>query len=284
MNPHAARAPHPTHAAHVARAAVLALHDELALTPKPGLVSFENTGSHGDMDAQTFMRSLRALRHYFHHIAAAGASGAGFATLEALGIAAERRMLAATGGINTHRGAIFLLGLMCAGLGATIASSTASPTATRLRDTVARRWGDALAARCGRPSLSHGRLAARRHGLRSANDEAAAGFPTLFDVAWPAHRHARAQGLDDRATRLHVFFHTLAALDDTNLVHRGGLAGLRDAQRAAQGFVDAGGAMHPDAVPHARAIHEAFVARRLSPGGSADVLAAVCLLERAGVR
>jgi len=259
----------------IGHAATAALHDELALEPKPGLVSFANSGSHTDMDAGTFMRSLFALRHYFPQIAAAGAAGAGFPVLEALGIAAERRMLRATGGINTHRGAIFLLGLLCAGLGRATAEGVAR--SHDVREAIADAWGPALRARLVRAGDSNGRRAARRHGLRSAGDEAAAGFPVLFETALPA---LRQPGLDGPSARLQALFHTMAELDDTNVAHRGGLEGLRYVQRAARGFLDAGGAARPDGVAHARAIHEAFVARRLSPGGAADVLAAACLLDR----
>src|SRR3954462_2200459 len=91
-------------AAPIGRAAVRALYAELALSPKPGLVSPLDSGAHDDMDMTTFMRSLFALRGYFCAIAAAGAAGAAFPALQALGIAAERRMLEATRGINTHRG------------------------------------------------------------------------------------------------------------------------------------------------------------------------------------
>ena len=101
----------------IGRAAIRALYAELALHPKPGLVSPLDSGSHDDMDMTTFMRSLFALRGYYRDIAAAGARGADFAMLQALGIAAERRMLAATGGVNTHRGAIFGLGLLTAAAG-----------------------------------------------------------------------------------------------------------------------------------------------------------------------
>ena len=101
----------------IGRAATLALHDELALSPKPGLVTLTDRGSHADMDAHTFMRSLFALRGYFVRIAELGHGGAPFEALEQCGIAAEARMLAATGGVNTHRGAIFMLGLLCASAG-----------------------------------------------------------------------------------------------------------------------------------------------------------------------
>src|SRR5437870_9238230 len=80
----------------IGRAATLALYDELALSPKPGLVTLTDSGSHADMDAHTFMRSLFALRSYFVRIAALGAEGAPFEALQQCGIEAEARMLAAT--------------------------------------------------------------------------------------------------------------------------------------------------------------------------------------------
>lgn len=268
-------------AAAIGRAATAALHDELALAPKPGLVSFVDTGSHDDMDAHTFMRSLFALRGYFVRIADLGAARAPFADLEACGLQAEQRMLAATGGVNTHRGAIFLLGLLCAAAGAVQADGRAL-SGTALRAAVRTHWGDALAARCARPSRLPGGIAARRHGLRSASQEAALGFPVLFETVVPAWGAARAQGLAGERLRLQVFFATLAVLDDSNLAHRGGLDGLRFARARAQGFLAAGGAARPDATAHAWAIHRDFVARRLSPGGCADLLAAACWLQRVG--
>ncbi len=261
------------------RAAIVSLYDELALESKPGLVSFADAGSHDDMDAGTFLRSLFALRHFFPHVAAQGARGAAFAPLETLGIAAEARMLRATGGVNTHRGAIFTLGLLCAAAGATHAAGLACDAAN-LRATLLARWGGALAARASRASDSHGLRAARAHGLRGAGDEAAQGLPTLFEHVLPALRAARHAGADDRGARLHALFTAMAELADTNLVHRGGLPGLRFAQHRAREFLADGGGLTADAPARAERVHALFVERRLSPGGAADLLAAACWIER----
>ena len=83
------------------------LYQELALYPKPGLVSFRDSGAHRDMNVATFMRSLFSLRGYAAAITAAGIREAKFDELQRLGLAAESRVLSATRGINTHRGAIF---------------------------------------------------------------------------------------------------------------------------------------------------------------------------------
>lgn len=260
----------------IGRAAITALYDELALAPKPGLVSFVDTGSHRDMDAQTFMRSLFSLRHYFVRIAMLGARLEPFEALQSLGVIAEARMLQATAGINTHRGAVFSLGLLSAAAGA----GQGRLRATGLRSALLLNWGEALQARRQRPSASNGHRAAKQLGLRGVGEEAALGFPVLFEHAVPALAHARQQGLGDQPARLQTFFEIMARLDDTNLAHRGGLAGLRFAQQQAREFLEAGGAARPDALAHAQRIHEAFVARNLSPGGAADVLAAAGLVER----
>ncbi|MDH0867329.1 triphosphoribosyl-dephospho-CoA synthase MdcB [Mitsuaria sp. GD03876] len=265
----------------IGRAAAVALHDELVLSPKPGLVTLTSTGSHRDMDARTFIRSISSLRGYFVRIAHLGMGDAAFPALERAGIEAEARMLEATGGVNTHRGAIFQLGLLCAAAGAVVASGrTMTPAA--IRSALIAHWGEALRHRAQRPSTLPGGIAARRLGLRSASEEAALGFPAVFEVGVPAMRAAIARGLTRERAQLDTLFHLMAALDDSNLAHRGGLEGLRFAQRAAKAFLEGGGAAHPAAIHRAEAIARDFEARRLSPGGSADMLAAVCWMQRLG--
>lgn len=276
MNPRAAPIAETPTAQEIGRAAVLSLYDELALSPKPGLVTLTCRGSHDDMDAKTFLRSILALRGYFVRIAELGAVGAPFEALERCGIDAEARMLRATGGVNTHRGAIFMLGLLCASAGAV--GRRVAPEA--LRATLRMRWGEALSKRAERTSSLPGGIAARRYQLRSASAEAALGFPTLFETAAPALRHGLVRGLSRTQAQLDTLFATMAVLDDSNLAHRGGLPGLRHAQQAARAFIAAGGAGHLDGLAAAEAMAQDFVRRRLSPGGSADTLAAACWLQR----
>ena len=171
-------------AAPIGRAAIRALYAELALHPKPGLVSPLDSGSHDDMDMTTFMRSLFALRGYYRDIAAAGARGADFATLQALGIAAERRMLAATGGINTHRGAVFGLGLLAAAAG--WLHQTGKPLGGQaFGDAVATQWGDDILAASPRAPDSHGAQAIRRYGARGAGKRRRRAFRLCSEVALP---------------------------------------------------------------------------------------------------
>lgn len=257
----------------IARVALRALHKELCAYPKPGLVSRIDAGSHTDMDGATFVRSLSSLRHYFRAIGRAGAQGATFPELQSLGLRAEKRMLAATGGVNTHRGAIFALGLLCAAAGHA-ARGLEGPAAPRLGDLVRGRWGTAIARSLAHAPASHGLLVARRYGAGGARAEAAAGFPHVFGLGLPVFRAALMRTGDPNRAAVQSFFSLVAQLHDTNLLYRAGEGGLAYAQAAARGFLAGGGVYRAGWREQALSLHREFVARRLSPGGSADLLAA----------
>lgn len=265
--------------ARIGRAAIAALYREVALDPKPGLVTPASRGSHSDMDFATFVRSLQALRGYFPAIAAAGRARPDFAALQALGIAAERDMLAATSGVNTHRGAIFNLGLLCAAAGVLQAEGRML-TAEALCGTVAENWGTDILASLppAAEPASHGLVVARRYGAGGARREAAEGFPAARELGLPAYRAALAATGDPELAEVQALFALIAGLEDTNLLWRGGPVGLAEARALAAGFLDAGGVYADDWRQRAGAIDRLFVARRLSPGGSADLLGVTLFL------
>ncbi len=259
----------------IGRLAVRSLHTELALAPKPGLVSPVDNGSHTDMDASTFMRSLFALRDYFGDITSAGASGAAFQRLQALGVSAEARMLSATGGINTHRGAIFSLGLLAAA-GGWLTARGLSLSGQSIGSTVASLWGKEIMAATPRRTQdhSHGSTVARRYGTGGARLEAALGFPTVFRIGLPTLRATLGRTGSKRLALVQTLFSLMATLDDTNVLYRGGKPALHLVKTRARAFLRAGGVHRPDWEAHGFRIHRQVVARGVSPGGSADLLAA----------
>lgn len=268
-------------AARIGRLAIRGLYREAALVPKPGLVTPCSKGSHRDMDFSTFVRSLQSLRAYFPAIAACGLRRPGFAPLQRLGVEAEAAMLAATGGVNTHRGAIFNLGLLCAAAGCLIAEGE-MPEPAAACAIVKNAWGaEILAGLSSVPDatvLSHGLSVARRYGSGGARQEAAAGFPAALEVGLPVYRAALAATGDGELAAVQALFALIAELEDTNLLWRGGRSGLAHGRQAAAGFLAAGGVFASDWREQAAAIDRDFVARNLSPGGSADLLGVTLFL------
>ncbi|MBV2353875.1 triphosphoribosyl-dephospho-CoA synthase [Streptomyces sp. J2-1] len=253
--------------------AVRALTDEARLTPKPGLVDRRGSGAHHDMDLGMLLASAESLRDGFADMARAarriGTTGPALrGELARVGRAAETRMLAVTGGVNTHRGAIWALGLL------TGAAALGTGDPCRLAAETARHPDPAAP----RPGLTHGALVRLRYGSGGARTEAQRGFPHVRR-ALGTLRTARAAGADETQARLDALLSLIAALDDTCLLHRGGREGLALAQSGARAVLHAGGTATPAGRTRLAALDTACADRRLSPGGSADLLAAALYLD-----
>jgi triphosphoribosyl-dephospho-CoA synthase len=266
----------------LARAAVAALYDELRAYPKPGLVSAIDSGAHADMDFALMSRSADSLLKPFASLAAAGREASSFEdVLMPLGMAAERRMLAVTGGVNTHRGAIFSLGLIVAAV-ARAAGAPAGLSPELVQATLMREWGDALEAHAARgaAAFSHGSVVRRKTGCDGARHEAARGFPSIFGIGVPAYSQALEAGLDGNAASIQTLFALMEAVDDTTVLYRGGLGAGLFVRRSAVAFLSRGGCAREGWFEEAERLHRAFVARNISPGGCADLLAVTRFVVR----
>ena len=265
----------------LARAAVTAMRDELQAYPKPGLVSPVDSGAHTDMDFDLMCRSADSLLQPFTALAAAGRAARTFEqALVPLGIEAERGMLLVTGGVNAHRGAIFSVGLIIAAIArAQSLSSKLSPAA--IQDALRNTWGPALNTHAAYDGeTSHGAEVRRKTGRDGARREAALAFPSVFDKGIPAYRAALQAGFDANTARIQTLFILMAAVDDTTVLYRGGLEAGSFVRQSAKDFLAAGGCLQPDWFKKAEALHHAFVARNLSAGGCADLLACTLLVSR----
>ena len=265
----------------LAEAAVTAMRDELQAYPKPGLVSPVDSGAHADMDFDLMCRSANSLLQPFASLAAAGRFAGSFEQhLMPLGIEAERGMLAVTGGVNTHRGAIFSVGLTVAAVARAQTGST-SPSPAAVRAALRETWGDALDAHAARSDeASHGGLVRRRTGRDGARREAARAFPAVFETGLPAYRHAREAGLEDNAAGIQTLFALMSSIDDTTVLYRGGLEAASFVRQSAAEFLAEGGCHQSGWFEKAEALHRAFIARNLSAGGCADLLACTLLVSR----
>ena len=265
----------PAHLADLADLAVDALVAEATLTPKPGLVDLRGGGAHHDMDVGTMVRSAEALRDTFAAMAGAGRDGVFDQPLRerlaALGREGEQRMLDATNGVNTHRGAIWALGLVSAAAAADPAAGSA-----RILDRAATiaRFADRFAPD---PSTPGSRVRSQ-YRVPGAVGEARAAFPHAA-LALSTLRAGQAVGASEPTTRLDALSTIIARLDDTCLLHRGGLAGLRTAQAGAAAVLRAGGVATTAGSHALRLLDDRLRRDHLSPGGSADLLALALFLE-----
>ena len=96
--------------------AIQALIDEVETTPKPGLVDLWDSGSHKDMDINTFYDSIDSLKGYFYEVSMVSFNNHDpsnlFKEIRPIGIEAEKKMLSKTKNVNTHKGLIFSLGIL----------------------------------------------------------------------------------------------------------------------------------------------------------------------------
>jgi triphosphoribosyl-dephospho-CoA synthase len=262
--------------------AVAALVDEAMLTPKPGLVDLRGRGAHSDMDWLLMCESARTLHPTFDALARAGGDLPGLPDLPALrarigriGRLGEAAMLDATGGINTHRGAIWALGLLVTAAAQAPASSCPADIAGR---------AGALARCPDRFAPAHtdnkGEAACRRYGVGGARAQAQAGFPAVIESALPQLRATRRRGHSETAARLDCLLALVARLDDTCVLSRGGTAALAVVQHGAAAVLAAGGAGTAAGKRALGTLDRLMAGLNVSPGGAADLLAAALFLDR----
>jgi triphosphoribosyl-dephospho-CoA synthase len=285
----------------LARLARQALIAEAELTPKPGLVDRRGNGSHSDLSLEIMRRSAVAIEPYFRQMAFASwrlePCQSVREQLALIGRQAERAMLEATGGSNAHKGAIWALGLLVAASamehngrdnhnansnGANVDANangsrngpiTASMVATTAK-AIASFEDRAIPRR-----VSHGDAVAKRYGVAGARGEALSGFPHVVDVALPALRRKRRSGAPEQIARLDALLSVMSSLDDTCLLYRGGQTALAAAKEGAAAIEAAGGTGTTLGLEQLYRLERRLLDLRVSPGGSADLLAAALFLD-----
>ena len=261
----------------ISRLAVQSLLCEVYATPKPGLVDQSNNGSHADMDLMLFLRSAAALWHYFCRCAQIGLQGGNpaevFEKLRQAGLEAEQTMLKATRGVNTHKGAIFSLGILC-GVAAMLppesweSSVKLSTQAALMTHGIVRKDYEFM----DQP-VTPGEKLFEQYGITGARGQAEAGFPAVFRVGLPVLEEGMEKGISFNDALCAALLHIIATTWDTNLIKRGGMAAYGQIQAVLQSLLKAEPFPKPEIIAQ---LDRAFIKQNLSPGGSADLLGATC--------
>ena len=262
-----------------------ALQQELDTTPKPGLVDQHDSGAHADMDYRLMQRSIHALRPYFVQLAQVAQQGSlTHPIISAIGIEAERAMLAATGGVNTHRGALFSMGLAIVAAGSSLSEHSEysenseyseysehsehsddselseCPTPSSLQSVIAQ-----LAQTFPDTQGTHGSQAVSQYQAKGALAMAREGYEQLFSDWLPFLRNLKQQG--DPYAHHKTLLRIMSQLDDTNILHR---CGAEVASRVKAEAADMLAHFSTDALDD---MNRRYSAENISPGGSADMLA-----------
>ena len=251
--------------------ASMALQAELDTTPKPGLVDRNDNGAHRDMDYALMHRSIQALHPYFVRLAQIGFDNPQprHDEIQQVGIEAEQAMFKATGGVNTHKGALFSIGLAAVALGGMACSNNAQLHS--LSNSIA-----SLASLFPDTSGTHGSKAKANNKLKGALDNAREGYTQLFKAWLPFYLDRLAEG--DRYALHKTLLRIMCDLDDTNIVYRTSMETMQEVQTEARRMLE-----HIPETTHFEAALQAmntdYIRRNISPGGSADMLSLVVFLS-----
>lgn len=265
--------------AEICKAAEQSLIDEVDTTPKPGLVDRRNSGSHTDMTYNMFLKSAKAISPFFGKLFLLGVSS-GYDVTEELvslaretGVKAELAMLDATGEVNTHKGAIYSLGLLSCGLGYALSGggslSDAVDFASRLALSLSYEVSDIS---------THGIEACRKYGVTGARGEAIGGFKTVLYAFERIKHYADDLLLDLNTAYPLALCDIMAVMSDTNVLHRGGSDALDYMHNEAKEISEM---RENQRIDDLYELDDEFIKRNISPGGCADVLACAIYLIKA---
>jgi triphosphoribosyl-dephospho-CoA synthase len=261
---------------HLAALATRSLIAEAELTPKPGLVDQRGSGAHDDLSLDLMKLSANVLEPFF---AAMSSNSAGREIdislreeLAEIGRGAERAMFKATHGSNTHKGAIWTLGLLVAAAG--ISARQNAREIAAVAGAIAR-----FPDRAQPQLITHGDIARSRYGAFGAREEACNDFPHVTGLALPTLRGQRATGCSEEVSRLDALLSLMSRLDDTCVLYRGGSEALDAVKSGARAVLRAGGCASEQGRRQIRKLDHELIAKHISPGGSADLLAATIFLD-----
>ena len=239
-----------------------ALMAEAYITPKPGLVDAHDSGAHKDMDIEIICRSADALRGYFTDVAYESLKeDLDIPVLKGLGIKAEKTMLEASSGVNTHKGAIYLLGLAVSGYCRSMLAG-----------------GDALSCAAeiagqldGFESGSHGDTVRKKTGITCGpKSEAMNSFPNV---------RLALDSVSSGKSIYRTLLEIMAVCPDSNVIYRAGTDGLEYMKKASEEALECGDDILPSILSE---MNGDFIKRNISPGGCADILSCALFLNSLG--
>lgn len=262
----AALLPKESKAALLAHIAADMMRRELRLTPKPGLVDRHDNGAHQDMDYKLMSASIEAITPGMRRLARLALDKeVDVHSLQIQGQKIEKDMFEATGGVNTHKGAVFAFSLAVAAT-AKMLNADVALTSEKLSHEISIIARDLHCTSVD----THGASAVRQYKVHGAMDNAITGYRQLVDSWLPYYRNVKHEENAELKTLLLI----MSEIDDTNVLHRTGLDGaIMLRQTASDTLTDF-------SLERVRRLNDAFKKHNISPGGAADMLALTLYFDK----
>jgi holo-ACP synthase/triphosphoribosyl-dephospho-CoA synthase len=263
----------------VGRLCRLAMLHEVYTTPKPGLVDLNNNGSHTDMDVALFEKSAKTVETYFTHAVECGLMWSSLAAkdvlskLRPLGIQAEKDMFSATGGVNTHKGLIFSLGIICCAIGHIKGRHerlTVDRLLTRSGEIAAPALANDLRDLPPYEEMTAGQREYAEYGISGIRGEAASGFQSVRRIGFPILEQLMDDGESFHDAGRIALLHLIVNVNDTNMIKRCGRSGFRKLQDSIADDLDSSSTVSEE---YLLELDRRYIQMNASPGGCADLLA-----------
>lgn len=256
---------------------------EVFTHPKPGLVTRLSNGAHKDMSIFTFMMSSAVLSKAFNDLQDIGQAHRGtlaelFCKLRSYGVGAEAELLRVTKGVNTQRGILFAGGIVSAVSGYAMNMGLS-------RDALLPMIKEMAAGLVARElkNLDHAAMTAGeklyyKYGITGIRGEVENGFPSVVNYGLPALEDAFDKGATINDALVHALISLMTVVEDSNVIWRTDYDTLLEVQRIAKNILSLGSVFTEKGRMAIAETERYFLQRRISPGGSADLLSVTITL------
>lgn len=256
---------------------------EVSTHPKPGLVTRLSNGAHKDMSIFTFMMSSAVLSKAFNDLQDIGQAHRGtlaelFCKLRSYGVGAEAELLRVTKGVNTQRGILFAGGIVSAVSGYAMNMGLSRDALLPMIKEMAAGLVAKELKNLDHAAMTAGEKLYYKYGITGIRGEVENGFPSVVNYGLPALEDAFNKGATINDALVHALIALMTAVEDSNVIWRTDYETLLEVQRIAKDILNLGSVFTEKGRMAIAETERYFLQRRISPGGSADLLSVTITL------
>ena len=256
---------------------------EVSTHPKPGLVTRLSNGAHKDMSIFTFMMSSAVLSKAFNDLQDIGQAHRGtlaelFCKLRSYGVGAEAELLSVTKGVNTQRGILFAGGIVSAVSGYAMNMGLSRDALLPMIKEMAAGLVAKELKNLDHAAMTAGEKLYYKYGITGIRGEVENGFPSVVNYGLPALEDAFDKGATINDALVHALISLMTIVEDSNVIWRTDYDTLLEVQRIAKNILSLGSVFTEKGRMAIAETERYFLQRRISPGGSADLLSVTITL------